>query len=45
MMAHSRMKNGMVSYTMDLDSLKPETEEPLMFQIAEQVYSAVEKVN
>jgi len=28
---------------MDLDSLKPETEEPLMFQIAEQVYSAVEK--
>ncbi len=28
---------------MDLDSLKPETEEPLMFQIAQQVYSAVEK--
>ena len=28
---------------LDLDSLKPETEEPLMFQIAEQVYSAVEK--
>ena len=26
---------------MDLDSLKPETEEPLMFQIAEQVYNAV----
>ena len=28
---------------LDLDSLKPETEEPLMFQIAQQVYSAVEK--
>ena len=28
---------------MDLDSLKPEREEPLQFQIAEQVYSAVEK--
>ena len=26
---------------MDLYSLKPETEEPLMFQIAEQVYNAV----
>ncbi len=28
---------------MDLDSLKPETEEPLMFQIAEQVYNAVQQ--
>ena len=28
---------------LDLDSLKPETEEPLMFQIADHVYSAVEK--
>ena len=28
---------------LDLDSLKPETEEPLMFQIADYVYSAVEK--
>tara|TARA_B100000902_G_scaffold47905_1_gene55069 strand:+ start:2222 stop:2695 length:474 start_codon:yes stop_codon:yes gene_type:complete len=28
---------------MDLDSLKPETEEPLLYQIAQQVYSAVEK--
>ena len=28
---------------LDLDSLKPEREEPLQFQIADQVYSAVEK--
>ena len=28
---------------LDLDSLKPESEEPLNFQIADQVYSAVEK--
>tara|TARA_B100000287_G_scaffold83688_1_gene76355 strand:+ start:1524 stop:1997 length:474 start_codon:yes stop_codon:yes gene_type:complete len=27
---------------MDLDDLKPEKEEPLMFQIADQVYNAVE---
>ena len=26
---------------MDLDSMKPDTEEPLRFQIAEQVYNAV----
>ncbi len=28
---------------LDLDSLKPETEEPLTFQIADQVYNAVER--
>ena len=29
---------------MDLDSMKPDHEEPIRFQIAQAVYNAVEKV-
>ena len=43
MMVHFKKDDWYGPLPLDLDDLKPEKEEPLMFQIADQVYNAVEK--